>query len=89
MRLRPKHSQFIASKIARDLANSTFITLPKGKDRVVEVTKMVIDENLEREKKLDAKVKELMEANEEEIRNSACKGERAILYDKEETCSRV
>ncbi|NPA61577.1 MAG: DUF507 family protein [Epsilonproteobacteria bacterium] len=67
MRLRPKHSQFIASKIARDLANSTFITLPKGKDRVVEVTKMVIDENLEREKKLDAKVKELMEANEEEI----------------------
>ncbi len=28
---------------------------------------MVIDENLEREKKLDAKVKELMEANEEEI----------------------
>ncbi len=46
MRLRPKHSQFIASKIARDLANSTFITLPKGKDRVVEVTKMVIDEML-------------------------------------------
>ncbi len=50
---------------------------------------MVIDENLEREKKLDAKVKELMEANEEEIAIQHVKGERAILYDKEETCPRV
>ena len=67
MRLKPKHSRFIASKIARDLANTPFITLPKGVDRVAEVAKMVIDENLEKERKLDTKVKELMEANEEEI----------------------
>ena len=67
MRLKPHQTGYVASKIGIDLANAPFIKLLKGKDAVVEVCKRVIDENLAIEKKLDAKVEEMLRENEEEI----------------------
>jgi hypothetical protein len=67
VRLKPNQTGYVASKIGIDLANAPFIKLPKGKDAVVEVCKRVIDENLAIEKKLDAKVEEMLRENEEEI----------------------
>lgn len=67
MRLKPQQIRYVASKIGIDLANAPFVTLPKGKDVVVEVAKTIIDENFEKEKILDEKVKEIIEENYEEI----------------------
>ena len=46
MRLKPKQTGYVAAKIGIDLANAPFITMPKGKEAVVEVCKEIIDEIL-------------------------------------------
>ncbi len=79
MRLKSKQTGYVASKIGIDLANAPFVTLPKGKDAVVEMSKKVIDENLEKEKVLDAKVNEMMEANMDEIEIQQVK-ERELFF---------
>ena len=67
MRLKANQTGYVASKIGVDLANADFTTMPKGKEAVVEACKKIIDENLAQEKKLDAKVEEMLMANEDEI----------------------
>ncbi len=67
MRLKPNQTRYVATKIGIDLANASFVHLPKGKDVIVETAKKIIDENLKQEHALDAKVKELLEENLEEI----------------------
>lgn len=67
MRLKASQTGYVASKIGIDLANADFVTMPKGKEAVVEACKKIIDENLEVEKKLDAKVEEMLMENEDEI----------------------
>jgi hypothetical protein len=67
VRLKSKHTGYIASKIGIDMANAPFISLPKGKDAVVKMCKSIIDKNLEKEKRLDAKVNEMLLENEDEI----------------------
>lgn len=67
MRLKPQQTRYIATKIAIDLANAPFVKLPKGREAVVEACKAIIDENLKKEQALDAKVKEILEANSGEI----------------------
>ncbi len=79
MRLKPNQTRYVASKIGIDLANAPFIKLPKGKDAVVETCKRVIDENLAIEKKLDAKVQEMLLENEEEIEIQQVK-ERELFF---------
>ena len=79
MRLKAKQTGYVASKIGIDLANAPFVTMPKGKDAVVSVCKAVIDENLENEKKLDAKVEEMLEANIDEIEIQQVK-ERELFF---------
>ncbi len=79
MRLKPKQAGYVASKIGIDLANAPFISLPKGKDAVVKVCKEIIDENLRKEKRLDAKVEELLLENEEEIEIQHVK-ERELFF---------
>ena len=59
MRLKPQQTGY--------LANAPFVTLPNGKDAVVEVAKRVIDENLAQERLLDEKVKKIIEENYDEI----------------------
>lgn len=67
MRLKPQQTGYVASKIAIDLANAPFITMPKGKDAVVEACKKIIDENLAKEHTLDEKVKKILDENYDEI----------------------
>ncbi|NOZ90134.1 MAG: DUF507 family protein [Epsilonproteobacteria bacterium] len=79
MRLKPNQTRYVASKIGIDLANAPFIKLPKGKEAVVEACKKIIDENLEVEKRLDAKVEEMLRENEEEIEIQQVK-ERELFF---------
>ncbi len=67
MRLKPQQTGYVASKIGIDLANAPFITMPKGKEAVVEATKSIIDENLAKEHALDEKVKKILDENYDEI----------------------
>jgi len=67
LRLKPQQTRYVASKIGIDLANASFITLPKGKDAVVEAAKRIIDENLAQEHALDEKVKKILDENYDEI----------------------
>ncbi|MBD3789278.1 MAG: DUF507 family protein [Campylobacterales bacterium] len=67
MRLKPQQTGYVATKIAIDLANAPFVRLPKGREAVAQICKEIIDENLRKEQALDAKVKEILYANNEEI----------------------
>lgn len=67
MRLKPQQTGYVASKIGIDLANAPFITMPKGKDAVVEACKKIIDENLAKEYALDEQVKKILDENYDEI----------------------
>jgi hypothetical protein len=79
MRLKAKQTGYVAAKIGIDLANASFVSMPKGKDAVVQACKEVIDANLEKEKKLDAKVEEMLDANYDEIEIQQVK-ERELFF---------
>ncbi len=79
MRLKEKQTGYVASKIGIDLANSSFVSMPKGKEAVVEACKAVIDENFDKEKKLDAKVEEMLDENYDEIEIQQVK-ERELFF---------
>ncbi len=79
MRLKAKQTGYVASKIGIDLANAPFVSMPKGKEAVVEACKNIIDENLEKEKKLDAKVEEMLDENYDEIEIQQVK-ERELFF---------
>lgn len=79
MRLKPKQTRYVASKIGIDLAHASFVTMPKGKEAVVEACKAIIDKNLENEKRLDAKVEEMLDANIDEIEIQHVK-ERELFF---------
>ena len=79
MRLKAKQTGYVASKIGIDLANADFVTMPKGKEAVVQACKAVIDANLENEKRLDAKVEEMLDDNYDEIEIQQVK-ERELFF---------
>jgi hypothetical protein len=67
MRLKPQQTGYVATKIGIDLANAPFITMPKGREAVVEACKAIIDENLAKEHALDEKVHKILDENYDEI----------------------
>lgn len=67
MRLRLAHAPYIANKIAIDLANSGLVKVTKGLEALSKVCLDVIDADLELEAKVDAKVKSIVDANDDEI----------------------
>ncbi len=67
MRLKPQQTGYVAGKVAIDLANAPFVRLPKGKEAVTEAVKKIIDANLEVERALDERVREIIEENYDEI----------------------
>ncbi len=67
MRLKPQQTRYVAAKIAIDLANSPVIRLLKDKEAIVESVKVIIDENLQKERVLDEKVKAILDENYDEI----------------------
>ncbi len=79
MRLKAKQTGYVAAKIGIDLANADFARMPKGKEVVVEACKAIIDANLEQEKKLDAKVEEMLDENYDEIEIQQVK-ERELFF---------
>ncbi len=79
MRLKPNQSRLIAGKIAVDLIKAPYVKLLKGKDAVVEAIDKIILDNLEREKELDGKVKEIIEENYDEIEIQQA-NERQLFY---------
>lgn len=79
MRLKAKQTGYVAAKIGIDLANASFVSMPKGKEAVVQACKEVIDANLELERKLDAKVEEMLDDNYDEIEIQQVK-ERELFF---------
>jgi len=79
MRLKAKQTGYVASKIGIDLANAPFVSMPKGREAVVDACKAVIDANLEKERQLDAKVDEMLDANYDEIELQQVK-ERELFF---------
>ena len=79
MRLKPQQTGYVASKIGIDLANAPFITMPKGKEAVVEAAKKIIDANLELEHALDEKVTKILDENYDEIEIQQVK-ERELFF---------
>jgi len=79
MRLKPQQTGYVATKIGLDLANASFVSMPKGKEAVVQACKDVIDENLEKERRLDAKVEEMLDENYDEIEIQQVK-ERELFF---------
>jgi len=79
MRLKAKQTGYVAAKIGIDLANASFVSMPKGKEAVVQACKEVIDANLELERKLDAKVDEMLNDNYDEIEIQQVK-ERELFF---------
>jgi len=79
MRLKAKQTGYVAAKIGIDLANASFVSMPKGKEAVVQACKEVIDANLELERKLDAKVDEMLDDNYDEIEIQQVK-ERELFF---------
>ena len=67
MRLKPQQTGYVAAKIGIDLANAPFITMPKGREAVVEACKAIIDANLAKEHALDEKVHKILDENYDEI----------------------
>ncbi len=67
MRLKPQQTGYVAAKVAIDLSNAHFIKLLKGKDAVVEAVKKIVDVNLDIEKALDERVREIIDENYDEI----------------------
>ena len=67
MRLKQNQSRLVAGKIAVDLVNAPFVTILKGKDAVVDAADKIILKSLKVESTLDAKVREIIDENYDEI----------------------
>jgi len=67
MRLKPQQTGYVAIKVGIDLANASFITMPKGREAVVQAVKNIIDQSFKKEAVLDEKVKEILDENYDEI----------------------
>jgi hypothetical protein len=67
MRLKPQQTGYVASKVAIDLANAPFVKLLKGKDAVRQKVQELIDANLQQERALDERVREIIDENYDEI----------------------
>lgn len=67
MRVKAPHAQYIASKISLDLLNSEFVKFLHGREIVTKTVAELILKDIVKEDTLEAKVRELLSANEEEI----------------------
>ena len=67
MRLRSEHAKFVADKIAVDLLNCGFVKLKSGLEPVSEQAQGIIEEDIEKDNDLNAKTRELVDNQEEDI----------------------
>lgn len=67
MRIRLPHIPYITNKIVLDIANSSFIEIKDQLEKLNVSIKQILEFDLNQEKKLDEKVKELLEEQEDEM----------------------
>lgn len=69
MRLKLHHTLYISKRITKDLINCNLIEIRKEKSNIEEEVEKILDEDINREYKLDDKVEDILEEQEEEIEN--------------------
>ncbi len=67
MKIPVPHAPYIANKVAIDLLNSKLVTFNKGLEEAKKVITEVIKEDLEKERRLELKVAEILDENEENM----------------------
>ena len=67
MRMKFHHTQYIARRIARDLATCAFVEIRKTKDEIMDEIQKILEADIEKEHALDEKVGEILDAQESEI----------------------
>lgn len=67
MKLRLPHAPYVANKIALDLVSSGYIELGSNMEKISQIAKHFLEENIKKEAALEEKVRLLLEANLEEI----------------------
>lgn len=67
MRIKLPHAPYIARKIANDLLKSGFIKFTSGTEPVAAVAQDILYADINKERALEERVKELLEQNENEI----------------------
>ena len=67
MRIKMPHIPYIVNKIILDISNSNFVELKDNIDKLNHNAKALLEADLLQEKKLDERVKELLEEQEEEM----------------------
>ena len=67
MKLKKQHSSYIARKITKDLINTDFIEVRKEKSLITQECERILNEDIDKEIKLDEAVDELLENQEDEI----------------------
>lgn len=67
MKLKLSHIPYIANKIAIDIANSNLLELKTSLEKINQIAKVVLEEDLKKESQIDAKAKEILEENLENI----------------------
>jgi len=67
MKIPVPHAPFIANKVALDLLNSGHVTFTKGLDAAKSVIEEAIFEDLDKERRLEEKVADILEENEDDM----------------------
>ena len=67
MKIPVPHAPYIANKVAIDLLNSKLVTFSRGLEEAKKIITEVIKEDLEKERKLEAKVAEILDENEDNM----------------------
>ncbi|NWF66707.1 MAG: DUF507 family protein [Campylobacterales bacterium] len=67
MRVRLPHAPYIANKIGIDLFKSNLVEMTKGLDSVKKIAEEILIQDIKNEMKLEEKVREILEKNEEDI----------------------
>jgi len=67
MRIRLPHIPYITNKIMLDLTNSSFVIIKDQAEKLNSCIKHILENDVLKERKLDEKVKELLENQEDEI----------------------
>ncbi|AJC85888.1 DUF507 family protein [Campylobacter sp. RM16704] len=67
MRIKPAHIPYIANKIILDLMHSSFVKIKDDNQKLIKITKEILEIDVLNERKLDEKAKELLESQEDEI----------------------
>ncbi len=67
MKIPVPHAPYIANKVAIDLLNSKLVTFSRGLEEAKKIITEVITEDLEKERKLEAKVADILDENEDNM----------------------